>query len=198
MPSVWRVEMLGGLQARAHGLTVSRFRTRRVAMLLAFLALHRDRFHSRDEITELLWPDADDPEAARRNLRQALHSLRKALEPPSMPAGSVLEVKQSLIRISSEILTTDVSEMERLVDMAREAQSGQTRFDYLKQALALYRGDLLPGFDELWVMNERFRMEDLYLSTLSRIIDECEHGDRGDEAIHYLRLALAKEPRGIV
>ncbi len=194
MPSVWRVEMLGGLQARAHGLTVSRFRTRRVAMLLAFLALHRDRFHSRDEITELLWPDADDPEAARRNLRQALHSLRKALEPPSMPAGSVLEVKQSLIRISSEILTTDVSEMERLVDMAREAQSGQTRFDYLKQALALYRGDLLPGFDELWVMNERFRMEDLYLSTLSRIIDECEHGDRGDEAIHYLRLALAKEP----
>lgn len=194
MPSVWRVEMLGGLQARAHGLTVSRFRTRRVAMLLAYLALHRDRFHSRDEVAELLWPDTDDPEASRRNLRQALYSLRKAFEPPSMPAGSVIEVKQSLIRVSSEIVTTDISEMEDLVDKAREAQNDQERFEHLKQALALYRGDLLPGFDEIWVMNERFRMEDLYLSTLTRIIDECEKSDRTDEAIHYLRLALAKEP----
>src|SRR6185369_14482035 len=52
----------------------------------------------------------------------------------------------------------------------------------------------LPGFDELWVLNERLRMEDLYVYSLGRLIEECDKLGRTDEAIQYLRLALAKDP----
>jgi predicted ATPase/DNA-binding SARP family transcriptional activator len=193
MGPVWRVEMLGTFQAKSQDLTVSRFRTRRVAALLAFLSLHRNRLHFRDEIGEMLWPESD-LQVSRRNLRQALLSLRHALEPPPLPSGSVLQVAQSRLQLNPEVLTTDISEFEDLIDKARETKQPEKRFDYLKQAISLYRGELLPGFDELWVLNERLRMEDLYISSLSQLIEECERLGRTDEAIDFLRLALAKEP----
>ena len=193
MGSIWRVEMLGTFEAKARGSAISRFRTRRVAMLLAYLSLNTKRVHTRDEIAELLWPDADDA-TSRRNLRQALHSLRKVLEPPAFPVGSVLKVEQSLISLNQDAITTDIAEMESLIDSARLSHQPETKLAQLKEAIALYKGDLLPGFDELWVMNERFRMEDLYLSTLKLAVNESIRHQETDDAIQYLRLAIAKEP----
>lgn len=193
MGPVWRVEMFGTLTAKSHDLTVSRFRTKRVAVLLAFLALHRNRQHLRDELGEMLWPESE-LQVSRRNLRQALLSLRHALEPPPLPSGAVLQVRQSALQLNPELLTTDVSEFEDLIERARETRSSEERFESLKRAIALYKGELLPGFDELWVLNERLRMEDLYIYSLGRLIEECEKLGRTDEAIQYLRLALAKDP----
>ena len=51
--------------------TVTRFRSQKTDALFAYLALYRDRPHTREELITLLWPDAD-PEAARVNLRSAL------------------------------------------------------------------------------------------------------------------------------
>lgn len=185
--------MLGTFQARHPEMTVSRFRTRRVATLLAYLSLYQGRLHFRDEVGELLWPDSE-LSVSRRNLRQALLSLRHALEPPPMPQGAVLHVVQSRLQLSSETLSTDVAEFESLIEKAKAATEPESRFGLFKQAVALYKGELLPGFDEIWVLNERLRMEDLYLYALGRLIKDCETLDRTDESIHFLRLALAKEP----
>lgn len=193
MSSVWRVEMLGAFQARTHGQTVSRFRTRKVGALLAYLALYSKRVHTRDEIAALLWPDADEAES-RRNFRQALYSLRKVLEPPSLPTGSVLEVKQAWVSLNANAVSTDVEEMSELADRAKDAGSAEDRLELLKQAVGLYKGELLPGYHELWVMNERFRMEDVLLSSLRAATEVCDELGRPDEAIQFIRLALEKEP----
>jgi DNA-binding SARP family transcriptional activator len=81
--------LLGGLRAERGGETVTRFRSQKFGALFAYLALFPQRVHTREELADLLWPDAE-PEAARTNLRTALSSLRKQLEPPGTPAGSVL------------------------------------------------------------------------------------------------------------
>ena len=46
--------------------------------LLCFLLLHRDRAHTREELSALLWPDARTT-LARKYLRQALWQLQSAL-----------------------------------------------------------------------------------------------------------------------
>ena len=51
--------MLGRLQASGNETVVSRFRTRRVGLLLAYLAYYHERSHSRDELADMLWPDFD-------------------------------------------------------------------------------------------------------------------------------------------
>ena len=85
----WHIRLLGTLEARQGEMVLTRFGTSRVAALLARLALFPHRAHSREELAGLLWPEADT-EAGRLNLRVALSSLRRLLEPPDHPAGSIL------------------------------------------------------------------------------------------------------------
>lgn len=193
MAAIWKVEMLGTFQARQPDLIVSRFRTRRVATLLAYLALNQKRWHFRDELGELLWPDSE-LEVSRRNLRQALLSLRHAIEPPPLPSGSVVQVNQSRIQLNPEALTTDLAEFEDLIERSKSTANQSDRFELLKQAVSLYKGELLPGFEDVWVLNERLRMEDLYLYALGQLIKECHALGKPEESILYLRLAVAKEP----
>jgi len=193
MGAVWRVEMLGTLRAAGPDQVVSRFRTKRVAILLSYLALHPQRIHSRDELGEMLWPESD-LNVIRRNFRQALLSLRHVLEPPPLPAGSVLQVQQSSVQLNPELVTTDIGEFESLIERARGVGSDEERFEDLREAIGLYKGELLPGFDDEWVLNERLRLEDLYTYSLGQLVEECDRLDRTGEAIHYLRLAVAKEP----
>jgi DNA-binding SARP family transcriptional activator len=62
--------------------TVRRFRAQNVAALLAYLALPLDRANPRDALIDLIWPDTDR-DAGRADLRTALSSLRRQLEPPA-------------------------------------------------------------------------------------------------------------------
>lgn len=191
MEAIWRIEMLGTLRA-SHGETsTSKFRTRRVALLLAQLAFYRTRLHFRDEIGETLWPDSD-PEAIRRNLRQALFSLRHVLEPPHLPAGSILQVQQSRLRLNPDLVTTDVVEFERAIDEARKMVSIQP----LLRAVDLYKGELLPGFEDDWIVQERIRLEDLYVYALRHLIDHYRAEGNVAETVHFLELAIQHDPLG--
>jgi predicted ATPase/DNA-binding SARP family transcriptional activator len=190
---IWRVEMFGTLRATRDDQNLTRFRTRRVAILLAFLSYYRTREYTREELGEMLWPEQEE-EAIRRNLRQALHSLRHVLEPPPLPAGSILVVKQSRVSLNRSLVATDIEEFENLAAMARAAKDPAEQAALNQQAIALYRGELLPGFYEDWVLRERLKMEDLYVSCLRSLIAASKKENQYEEAILYLRRALAQEP----
>ena len=184
--------MLGRLQASGNETVVSRFRTRRVGLLLAYLAYYQERSHSRDELADMLWPDFD-AELARRNLRQALSSLRHHLEPPSVPAGAVLFAKQARVSLSSEHVSTDVAEFTRLLQLASHKPDPAAKIETLKLAVDLYRGDFLPGYYEDWVQRERLRLEDQFVAAVQNLTVLCEAAGLIDEAIRYVRLALTKD-----
>jgi len=185
MRSKWRVEMLGTLRATGFGQEVARFRTRRVASLLAFLAYHRGRTHPRDLLAEMLWPE-EDPMSGRRNLRQTLFSLRSVLEPPPVAPGAVIVATTDSVAFNPDAFETDVDEFEGLVNNARlnRTHSG------IDSARRAYRGELLPTLNDDWILLERLRLEDLYLSLLRL---EAQEPDR-EESIARLRVAISKDP----
>ncbi|MGC4042656.1 MAG: tetratricopeptide repeat protein [Armatimonas sp.] len=147
MQSPWRIELLGWLRAENDGSLVTRFATRKTAALLARLALWPQRTHSREELAELLWPDTDF-ELSRTRLRQALTSLRHQLEPPGVTPGSVIIADRTHIRLNPEAITTDVAEFEAAIRTGKQ-----------ERASMLYRGELLPGFYEDWILLERERLQ---------------------------------------
>lgn len=116
--------------------------------LLARLALHPGRSHAREELIELLWPEVER-EVALVRLRHTLRTLRQPLE-AGLPAGSVLIADRTSIRINPDSFTTDVAAFEQAVKQK----------DFVT-ARALYRGELLPGFYDDWVLEERYRLEAL-------------------------------------
>jgi predicted ATPase/DNA-binding SARP family transcriptional activator len=153
MDAPWRIELLGWLRASQGDCVVRRFRRQKTGMLLAYLAYHCQRSHPREALIELLWPECPR-EVGRNRLRVALTSLRRQLEPPGVPPGAVLLADAASLQLSPAACTTDVAEFEAAVAAAR-ADSGTGRMQRLLEAAEQYRGELLPGSCDEWVLLEQ-------------------------------------------
>jgi len=58
----------------------------------------------------------------------------------------------------------------------------------------LYRGDFLEGFYNDWCLEERYRLEGLYLEALEQLVMACETLGQPEKALHYAGLLLARDP----
>jgi predicted ATPase len=131
-------------------------------MLLARLALEPQRRHAREELIELLWPEVE-LDVGRNRLRQVLSTLRRLLEPPDVAPYSVLSADRQTVGLAADAVSCDACEFEQFL-----------RQRAISQALDCYCGDLLPGFLDEWVEDERTRLSALHARALLR-------GDAGVE-----------------
>ncbi len=157
---LWQIRLLGTLEARRGDVVLSRFATSRVAALLARLALFPQRMHSREELAGALWPDAD-ADAGRLSLRVALASLRRQIEPSPVPPGSVLLADRTAVRLNPAAFACDAARFEAALRTAARAPLSAEKHAALHDALALYEGELLPGFYDEWILDERERLQAL-------------------------------------
>jgi predicted ATPase len=156
----WRIQLLGALRVEHGGHAVTHFRTQKTAALLARLALFPRRAHSREELIDLLWPDAD-LDAGRNRLRVAIAALRRQLETPDAP-DSVLIADRNVIRLDPAAFRCDVTEFEETLTKSARASTSADEWAALGRAAALYHGELLPGFYDDWIVEERERLGILY------------------------------------
>jgi adenylate cyclase len=173
MDAQWRIELFGGLRVMqggtagvAGGPVASRLATPKTGALLAYLAYYLHRTHPRETLIELLWPDAA-PEAGRWRLSVALSALRRQLEPSPAPgftsrAGTVLITDRTSVRLNPAAVTTDVAEFQAALEAAERTSSDTERAASLAQAAALYRGELLAGHYQDWVLQERAWLAERY------------------------------------
>ncbi|CAN5338322.1 hypothetical protein BH11PSE9_BH11PSE9_08540 [soil metagenome] len=152
---VWQVRLLGGLEARNGEVVLTHFVSHAIGALLARLALHPQRSHPREELVELLWPGVA-LDVGRNRLRNAISSLKRLLEPPGVVPGSVLAADRQSVKLAPMATRCDALEFERCV---REHRAEEAR--------ALYRGELLPGFYDDWIQDERTRLAAL----LDRLVE---------------------------
>src|SRR5688572_29608035 len=104
----WRIELFGALTARSGDIAISRFRSQKTALLLAYLGFYRDRPHPREFLVDYLWREAK-PVHGRMSLRTALSSLRRQLEPPGVPFGTVIVADPHQVQLNPRAVSTDVA-----------------------------------------------------------------------------------------
>jgi DNA-binding SARP family transcriptional activator len=134
-----------------------RMRSSRSIALVAFLVAHAGTPQLRQRIAGLFWPDSTDAQALT-NLRRELHNLRHAL------AG-----EQSLIVTSTDLGWRDTQTCQvdmRIFAIEREAALAAVAADdseailvHATRAIAEYRGDLLPGVYDDWLLDARSELE---------------------------------------
>ena len=158
--------------------------TRRLALLAYLAAVPSGRFHRRDTLLALFWPELDQ-EHARAALRQALHVLRSALGP-----GVLATRGDEEIGLDSRGLTCDVPAFDDAVAAGR-----------LGEALELYRGHLLEGFFisgapefERWVDEERSRLRRSACQAAGALADRCQADGEVPRASDWARRAAALDP----
>src|SRR5262249_25782661 len=66
--------------------------------------------------------------------------------------------------------------------------------DSLRRAMALYRGPLLEGCAEPWVLSDREAREQAYLRALEALAHAARADGELETAVRYLRLAAAVDP----
>ena len=160
MDAPWQIRLLGTLSAQQDEIVLTRFATSRVAALLARLALFPQRTHSREELAGILWPEAD-ADAGRLNLRVALASLRRQMEPPGSLIESVFITDRGSIRFQPQACSSDAARFETALREAAQSADLPKKRAALHRALALYEGELLPGFYDEWILEERERLQAL-------------------------------------
>ncbi len=162
-PSV-RVFLFGYPIAQRSGGEELALESAKVRALLAYLSLHLDLPQSRDFLAYLLWPDVPN-ETARKNLRQALYSLRKAL---GDLADACLDIQRhSLTLRSHPKLWVDAKAFEHTTSQITQHQHrpyGSCPYCAVRyrDLLKLYRGEFLQGFSvrgsppfEEWLTEQR-------------------------------------------
>ncbi|BDI29302.1 hypothetical protein CCAX7_13530 [Capsulimonas corticalis] len=188
---IWRIELFGGLRARSGTQTIDRFQTQKTAALLAYLAFYPNRRHLREELVDLLWPDAES-EAGRHRLSQALVSLRSQLEPDGVPKNSILRADRQTVGLDTSVVT-DTAEFEAALFSSKN-QTGAEAAVRLERAVTLYQGDLLPGYYEDWIITERQRLLDMATGASRRLVAHYEEINQFERALDYARRGLEIDP----
>jgi DNA-binding SARP family transcriptional activator len=187
------VALLGDFFVSYNDVPVKDIDKPRMQSLLAYLLLHRDAPQSRAHLAFLFWPDTSEAQA-RTNLRNLLHHLRHALP----EADSYLDASgQSLQWRPDSPYILDVADFEAA--LSRAEQAGQKNDlaavrQGLEQAVALYKGDLLPSCYDDWIIPAREGLRQAYLSTLERLVRMLEEGRDYPSAISYAQHLLRYDP----
>jgi DNA-binding SARP family transcriptional activator len=146
--------------------------------LIAFLAL-QERPVPRRQVAGTLWPDIDDDRSGAA-LRSTLWRSRRC--------GELVTASRDTLRIGPTV-EVDASRLTRfagaLVDKAAAAgvPTG-IRFDR----------ELLPGWYEDWVVEERERLRQLVLRALGALVPSLIAVGRADEAVGLGQQAVRLEP----
>lgn len=192
-PALLRVCLLGGFRVSAGATVIEEpaWRLRKAKSLIKLLALApRHRLH-REQVQDLLWPEAD-PRMVGNNLHQALRHARRALRPASASSSSYLHLQDNQILLCPwGHLWTDVEAFEQAVVSARRTRDPAQ----YQAALDLYTGDLLPEdrYEE-WTERRRAELHRLHLALLLELAGLHEGRGERKPAMEELRQALAVEP----
>ncbi len=193
MEPTLHIRLLGDFSLIYADQQVTSLNTLRLQSLLAYLVLHRDLPQQRQRLAFLFWPDTTEAQA-RNNLRQLLHQLRQAF--PAVEHFLSADT-QTLHWHPVTPFQLDVAEFEHTLTLAEAAarRSDQRALQAaLEQADTLYRGELLPGCYDEWILSERERLRQRHLQALEQLLRLFEvHGDTL-AAIRYAQRLIGLDP----
>lgn len=153
--------------------------------LLTYLILHQDTRQSRQRISCQLWTDCTDTQA-RTKLRKALSHLRHTL--PNADQLIIADFKT--LQWQPQIpLSLDLAQFEAAITTAQTNDLQQAR-STLQQAVAEYRGELLPNCQDEWIIPERDRLQQMYAKALEQLIQLSEVQQDYREALDYAQRLL--------
>jgi len=182
------LELLGGFRLQTDDGEPVPLTTRKAQALLAYLALNSGQAHARPKLAALLWGDRGEAQA-RDSLRQALSLVRKAL---SGVRVQPLIAHEDSVTLMPTALNVDTIAFEGLVE--------EQRLESLQEAVGLYRGELLDGFQvsapefESWATVERQRLRERALEAMAKLLDHHLASGAAERGIHIAMRVLAADP----
>lgn len=168
--SALRFQLFGKLLIQKDARALIGLEARKEQELLCYLLVHADRPHPREMLANLLWSDTST-EKSRKYLRQALWHLHSMLKPARAVDTEVLSAEHDWVQLNQNSdCWIDVTVFERAFAATQGKSLDQNGAQLLKNAVELYKGDLLDGWYHDWCLFERERLQNMYLTMLDKLM----------------------------
>ena len=182
-----QIRLLGQFDIRADGKRVT-IPSRAAQSLFAYLVLTAGTIHRREKLAGIFWPDTSD-ENARKNLRQELWRIRKAISAQENGGGDYFLAEEFTLTFNRDAnYWLDVNQIEK----------PELDLQSLASNLSLYQGEFLPGFYEDWILLERERIQTAFETGLEQLIEQLVVAERWtavqEQSERWLALGNAPEP----
>jgi DNA-binding SARP family transcriptional activator len=189
--SGWIVRLCGPLSVRVDDRDVTAdLPGRQGRLLLAYLAVNRERACPRGELIDVLWPE-EPPAAAEAALSALLSKLRRALGDGALWGRSDVQLTPG------QPVWIDV---EHAAATARRAEAAVHDGDWsaagaaAEEVLAACAGDFLPDCDGPWLREQRSTLDRLRVRALEAQADAALRAGAPAEAADAARAAAALAP----
>lgn len=182
------IRLLGQISIERQGRPLSIPPTKSLE-LLCYVLLSDRKVHTREALSNVLWPDAT-PVSSKRYLRQALWRLNTTLRrPDAKDRPALLDLDAGLVRLKTGApIWLDVSAFERahvsLRDVPGDRLNDQ-QAEFVRTAVELYRGELMPTWYQDWCIYERERLQSIRIMMLETLMAYCASRQRFARAIAY-------------
>ena len=145
--------------------------------LFAYLVLNAGVTHRREKLASMIWPESNETNA-RSYLRQALWRIRKSLGSYSVHDEDYLSISDISITFKS------VSDYWLDAELLLSPVTSKP-VEEMIEVVSLYRGELLPGFYEEWIILERDRLEAAYHQKMNHLLNSLIQNKQWDDAIFW-------------
>jgi DNA-binding SARP family transcriptional activator len=181
------VEMLGHFAVRVDGRDVTEALVGRSRVVFQYLALIGAPV-PRDVLIDVCWPEFD-VERGRNNLNVAITGIRRALG-----SREIVRHRSGAYRIDPDVETSiDVVTFTELLQEAHRLDGDhvEAAITLYRQAVSLYRGELLPEARYCeWVEPRRRFLVQAHLDAVKRLAALCRHTGNLFEAAWAAQLGL--------
>jgi predicted ATPase/DNA-binding SARP family transcriptional activator/uncharacterized protein HemY len=176
------VSLLGPIWVRVQGEPLPHLHSRKVLWLLVLLILRQERPVEREWLAGTLWPETD-PSRGLANLRPIISALRKAL---GMEAKRLQSPTRRTLFLKLNGADVDVIRFD--AGITEGTRSG------MAAAVELYKGALLEGIQEEWVLPHRQRREQSCLQALLKLAEQELAVGNTTQAIPFGQRAVQIDP----
>lgn len=177
-----RINVLGTFEVYGKDERVpAQWKTKKAMELFAYFINNVNQTINKDKLLEDIWPEMD-PEQTTKWLHTYVYQIRSVLKSYGIKNGLIYKNHSYCLKI--EEIDCDVDQFELLIHSCAE-DTTERYIQKLEKIISLYKGEYLTGFYNNWILEERNRLEGLFLVTLEKISQKYMEIQDYKSAIDY-------------
>ena len=144
---------------------------------------------TKEQIGDVFWPEIEEPSRLKLRFKNDIYRLRRAVG-----SKTVLFEDDFYSFNSAMDYEYDVDAFEGYLFQAELTKETETQIALLQKAVELVKGHFLEDIYATWVLPERERIDQQFLSTLLLLADLLKNTNRVHEALDICHRAIGHEP----